>query len=125
MSDSQGASFHKVCPHKALGYRSGTARSFVAQIRVRSFGHLLDQEVPPRVCIVQISSNHLEPLAFLFNRISEDTTAVHLHPHPFNPAETKLRANYAGQDCYALMLLGNEAIGYGFLRGWDEKYAIP
>jgi len=80
---------------------------------------------PACLSIVPIGPSHLDPLAFLFNRISEDTSAAHFHPHPFTRAEAKLRANYAGLDYYALMLLGDKAIGYGFLRGWDERHAIP
>jgi RimJ/RimL family protein N-acetyltransferase len=80
---------------------------------------------PACLRIVPIDPTHLDPLAFLFNRISKDASAVHFHPHPFNWAEANLRANYAGRDYYALMMLDNKAIGYGFLRGWDDKYAIP
>jgi RimJ/RimL family protein N-acetyltransferase len=75
--------------------------------------------------IVPIQPSHLNVLTSLFERISLDPEARYFHPHPFTAAQALARSEYAGRDVYALMLLGSEAVGYGFLRGWEDNYTIP
>jgi GNAT superfamily N-acetyltransferase len=75
--------------------------------------------------ISQITTEHVEALSALFKRIASDPEAKFFHPHPFTLAEAKKRAAYDGSDFYALMLMGDEGIAYGFLRGWEEQYDVP
>jgi ribosomal-protein-alanine N-acetyltransferase len=66
-----------------------------------------------------------DALAAFFDEIASDLAAEHFHPHPFTASEAHARANYVGQDLYALMTYLGAAVGYGMLRGWDEGYSIP
>ncbi|MBX5496048.1 MAG: GNAT family N-acetyltransferase [Bryobacteraceae bacterium] len=75
--------------------------------------------------IVRIGPEHLAMLIELFDRIAVDPEARHFHPHPFTPLQAEIRAVYLGPDIYSLMVLRGRATGYGFLRGWEEGYAIP
>ena len=75
--------------------------------------------------IVRIGPGHLAALIQLFERISADPEAKFFHPHPFTAAEAAVRAAYAGPDIYVLMLQLDTPIGYGFLRGWGQQYAVP
>ncbi len=75
--------------------------------------------------IVPIGPTHLAALKELFEHIAADPAAVHFHPHPFTAAEAALRAAYAGPDIYVLMQHVHQPIGYGFLRGWEQNYAVP
>ena len=75
--------------------------------------------------IAPIAAVDAETLAALFERIRLDPASIHFHPHPFTYDEAKKRTDYRGSDFYALLLWCKDAIGYGFLRGWDEGYEIP
>jgi len=75
--------------------------------------------------IVPVAAADAEILAGLFAQIRSDAAATHFHPHPFTDDEARTRAAYRGSDFYALMFWGEDAIGYGFLRGWDEGYETP
>ena len=76
------------------------------------------------VCIA-VGSQHAASLARLFARLKEGGDEDFFHPHPLSAVEAAARANYEGQDFYCVMILDDEVIGYGMLRGWDEGYAIP
>ena len=75
--------------------------------------------------VVPVGPGHLAALTSLFERIGADPEAKYFHPHPFTAAQAKVTTAYAGPDVYALMLLASEAIGYGFLRGWEEHHSVP
>jgi ribosomal-protein-alanine N-acetyltransferase len=55
-------------------------------------------------------------LADLFARLDPS----YFHPHPMTPEHAAWVEAYDGQDVY---LWTDHA--YGFLRGWDEGYAVP
>ena len=44
------------------------------------------------------------------------------HPHPFTLTEANKRCSYKGNDIY-VVIVADEILGYGFLRGWDDKWA--
>jgi ribosomal protein S18 acetylase RimI-like enzyme len=46
-------------------------------------------------------------------------------PHPFTDEGVKERLNYKGKDYYCLLVDGDDVVGYGMLRGWDEGYDVP
>ena len=48
-----------------------------------------------------------------------------VHPHPFTPEHALTIAHYSGRDYYAAMLIDDEMVAYGMLRGWDEGFEIP
>ena len=76
--------------------------------------------------IATIGSSDEGALAALFQAIALDAGALeHFRPHPFTASEAHARANYIGQDLYALMTYSREVVGYGMLRGWDEGFRIP
>ena len=47
------------------------------------------------------------------------------HPHPFTTEAARERAAYTGKDLYYVVIEGDEILGYGMLRGWDEGYEVP
>jgi ribosomal protein S18 acetylase RimI-like enzyme len=64
------------------------------------------------------------PLAEFF--ASLDAADRHFfHPHPFDAAQAKAIAHYAGKDLYHVLLEGRTVLAYGMLRGWDEGFQIP
>ena len=68
----------------------------------------------------------LEPaLAGFFRLLREADVDQVFHPHPFTDVEARARAGYGGDDLYYVVVHGNQILGYGFLRGWDEGYDIP
>jgi ribosomal-protein-alanine N-acetyltransferase len=75
--------------------------------------------------IATIGPGDDDALVAFFGVIASDRTSEHFHPHPFTASEAHARANYAGQDLYALMTYSGEVVGYGMLRGWDEGYSMP
>jgi ribosomal protein S18 acetylase RimI-like enzyme len=76
------------------------------------------------VCVA-LSPEHAPSLARLFARLQQTDTENFFHPHPLTAEEAFSSANYSGRDFYCVMLQGDEVVGYGMLRGWDEGYAIP
>lgn len=72
-----------------------------------------------------LDSNHASSLANLFARLHENDDEHFFHPHPLTADEAAARSSYSGRDFYCVMLLEDEVIGYGMLRGWDEGYSIP
>ena len=76
------------------------------------------------ICRRFTNSDTLE-LISLLARIDQDGTALHFRPHPMTAEEAVKMANYAGQDHYAGVWVGDCLRGYGCLRGWDEGYEIP
>lgn len=49
----------------------------------------------------------------------------YFHPHPLSIIEAKKITQYTGQDLYYIAVTGDQVLGYGLLRGWDEGYTIP
>jgi ribosomal-protein-alanine N-acetyltransferase len=68
---------------------------------------------------------HAEPLARFFEVLKAYEIDKKFHPHPFTSEAARDRANYSGKDLYFVVLEGNNVMGYGMLRGWDEGYEIP
>lgn len=75
--------------------------------------------------IAPVGAGDAALLAGLFARIQADPAAARFHPHPFTADEAAKRAAYRGLDLYAVMAIGDEPVGYGLLRGWDDGYAVP
>lgn len=50
---------------------------------------------------------------------------VFFSPHLTDDLSIAKIASNSGMDLYYLMVEGNNILGYGMLRGWDEGYVIP
>ncbi len=67
----------------------------------------------------------MEPLlAHFFDELAR-VDKQYFHPHPFDAATAKRIAHYAGRDLYYAAICGEQIVGYGMLRGWDEGYDVP
>lgn len=64
-------------------------------------------------------------LSRFFRVIKNSGSDKYFHPHPFNEEEARKRSVYRGKDLYYVLSEGEEIIGYGMLRGWDEGYEVP
>ncbi len=68
----------------------------------------------------------LEPkLVELFRVFTAADERTYFDPHPFTPEQAHTIAHDEGRDFYSLALYEGHAVGYGFLRGWDEGFDIP
>jgi [ribosomal protein S18]-alanine N-acetyltransferase len=63
-------------------------------------------------------------LAF-FSALEETNETDFFHPHPFNDEAIEQIMHRARKDLYYVLTNGEDVLGYGMLRGWDEGYAIP
>lgn len=66
-----------------------------------------------------------QPLAEFFRALTRAGDDKSFHPHPLTDEEAKKRAQYSGKDLYYVLVEGDEVLGYGMLRGWDEGYEVP
>lgn len=65
------------------------------------------------------------PLADFFRALEEGGIARHFHPHPFTEEIAMKLCRYDGKDLYYAAVCGEQVLGYGMLRGWDEGYDVP
>jgi ribosomal protein S18 acetylase RimI-like enzyme len=80
----------------------------------------------PQATFCHIGPGHADAVRRFFASLALDTEAmVTFHPHPFTREHALTIAHYDGRDYYAGMLVGDEMVAYGMLRGWDEGYEIP
>lgn len=68
---------------------------------------------------------HAEALGRFLQAIDSPEERRFFSPHPFDMETASRLCDYEGQDLYYLLLLHGDVIGYGFLRGWDEGFAVP
>jgi [ribosomal protein S18]-alanine N-acetyltransferase len=75
--------------------------------------------------IVQVGPQHAAALGRFFENLEARGIGKVFHPHPLTADAARERATYRGQDIYCVLAEGDDVIGYGMLRGWDEGYDIP
>ncbi|MCX6847094.1 MAG: N-acetyltransferase, partial [Verrucomicrobia bacterium] len=75
--------------------------------------------------ITVVGLKHEAALALFFSSLATGEGAEYFHPHPLTAAVAHERAEYKGNDVYAVLTTTSEILGYGILRGWDEGYAVP
>jgi ribosomal protein S18 acetylase RimI-like enzyme len=75
--------------------------------------------------LVKVSPARDKHLAQLFEALHEAGDEKTFRPHALTPDAARERAQYQGLDAYYILMEGNEALGYGMLRGWDEGYEVP
>lgn len=79
----------------------------------------------PTKKVIKLGVQHSSGLIELFNKIDGDITARNFHPHPFTELHALDIAKATSSDLYLGLLIQEELIGYGMLRGWDAGYEIP
>jgi [ribosomal protein S18]-alanine N-acetyltransferase len=80
---------------------------------------------PRGVEIRAVGGEMAAALAGFFTVLHERGVDKFFHPHPFTAEAARERASYAGKDLYYVVIEGDEILGYGMLRGWDEGYEVP
>jgi [ribosomal protein S18]-alanine N-acetyltransferase len=64
-------------------------------------------------------------LAAFFDALAARGDDRWFHPHPFTAGEAARLCAYQGRDLYYAAVVGDAALAYGMLRGWDEGYETP
>jgi [ribosomal protein S18]-alanine N-acetyltransferase len=64
-------------------------------------------------------------LGGLFERLRRQGAEAFFHPHPLTREAAAELAVYAGRDVYCVRQIGEELVGYGMLRGWEEGFEVP
>ena len=81
---------------------------------------------PPDATFCRLGPNQADAVSRFFASLSLDAEAMAtFHPHPFTPQQASVIAHYRGRDYYGAMLIGDEMVAYGMLRGWDEGFEVP
>ena len=75
--------------------------------------------------IQTVGPGHAAALARFFDVLRTHGVGEWFHPHPLTADAARARATYVGGDLYAVLVEGDEVLGYGMLRGWDEGYQVP
>lgn len=64
-------------------------------------------------------------LTEFFERLKAGGDETYFHPHRLDAEEAARRCSYTGRDLYYLLVNGEEVLGYGMLRGWDQGHSVP
>lgn len=64
-------------------------------------------------------------LGRFFAALAEAGELRYFNPHPHDPETLARIAARSGADLYCLLVEGDEVLGYGLLRGWDQGFDIP
>jgi [ribosomal protein S18]-alanine N-acetyltransferase len=64
-------------------------------------------------------------LGRLFAALAEADELRFFDPHPHDPETLARIAARTGGDLYYLLVEGDDVLGYGLLRGWDEGFDVP
>jgi [ribosomal protein S18]-alanine N-acetyltransferase len=79
----------------------------------------------PSLEVVKLSPGWEEGLRLFLQTLSENGDTSVFSPHPTDEATINRLAHHMGMDLYYLLVEGENVLGYGLLRGWDEGYQIP
>lgn len=74
---------------------------------------------------LRLDLTHVRALLDLLGVLSDRGEDRVFHPHPFTKDAVEKLCDKTLKDLYYLLMLDEEAIGYGMLRGWDQGYEIP
>ena len=66
-----------------------------------------------------------QPLLDFLKAIELTNDIEYFHPHPFTDDTIENIIQTAQHDLYYVLVDGEDVLGYGMLRGWDERYEIP
>jgi [ribosomal protein S18]-alanine N-acetyltransferase len=65
------------------------------------------------------------PLLGLLKTIAAQSDARFFAPHPFTAECLDSLSAAPGLDLYHVLMVGDDALAYGLLRGWNEGYQVP
>jgi ribosomal protein S18 acetylase RimI-like enzyme len=75
--------------------------------------------------IVRLRSAHVEPLLRFHAALESGGETALFAPHPFTATHLHALCNSQRKDLHYVVVMADDVVGYGLLRGWDEGYAIP
>ncbi len=73
----------------------------------------------------KLTAEWKKPLLAFLSALEEANDTDYFHPHPFTDDAVEKIIHSARKDLYYVLSEGNDVLGYGMLRGWDEGYEIP
>lgn len=75
--------------------------------------------------MVRLDLRSVGPLHAMLEMIEAAGEARWFRPHPFTPAYLEGLCGDGIADLHYVLRMGNTALAYGLLRGWDEGYDVP
>jgi ribosomal protein S18 acetylase RimI-like enzyme len=78
-----------------------------------------------RIAMVPVDEGMEAQLAAFFADLLAAGDEATFHPHPLTPAAARSIARRTGLDVYMVATIGDQVVGYGMLRGWDDGFAAP
>jgi ribosomal-protein-alanine N-acetyltransferase len=82
------------------------------------------RDVPPLECRV-LCVEWKQPLMDFLCALQEAGDSELFHPHAFTEEAIENVINQVRKDVYCVLAEGQQILGYGMLRGWDEGFEIP
>lgn len=79
----------------------------------------------PSIEIRRLTSEWKQSLMVFFRILEQAGDTGFFQPHPFTDDAVEGVLRGIDRDLYYVLVIGNEVVGYGMLRGWDEGYNIP
>jgi ribosomal-protein-alanine N-acetyltransferase len=73
----------------------------------------------------RLASEWKEPLLAFLKTLEAANDVEYFHPHPFTHDALEKITQTVRRDLYYILAEGEDVLGYGMLRGWDEGYEIP
>lgn len=75
--------------------------------------------------IVKLTPRWQNGLELFFQALKDNGDTILFFPHSTDGETISQLAHYSGKDLYYLLVEGENILGYGLLRGWDEGYQFP
>jgi ribosomal-protein-alanine N-acetyltransferase len=73
----------------------------------------------------RLSSEWKKPLLGFLKTLEATNDMEFFHPHAFTNDAVEKITQTVRNDLYYILADGEDVLGYGMLRGWDEGYEIP
>jgi ribosomal protein S18 acetylase RimI-like enzyme len=73
----------------------------------------------------KLSIEWKQPLLDFLRALQEAGDSELFHPHPFTEEAIDNVIKQVRKDVYCVLVEGQQILGYGMLRGWDEGYDTP
>jgi len=73
----------------------------------------------------RLTSEWKQPLLAFLKTLEATNDVENFHPHPFTNDAVEKITQSPTNDLYYILVEGEDVLGYGMLRGWDEGYEIP
>ncbi len=82
------------------------------------------RDAPPLECR-SLSAKWKQPLLDFLCALEKAGDSELFHPHPFTEDVVETVIKQVHKDVYCILVEGQQILGYGMLRGWDEGFEIP